>query len=726
MKNLSQYYILVFLLTSIMVTVSNCTRLTDLIPIRISDNTVSLLPTVSVLSPTNMQIFHTNSIVVSGTASDDSGIKEVRLRVGDSGEFGVVDGSDSWRTNLVGLNEGTNEIYFFAVSVSGEHSMTNVVYFVIDVTPPVVLVTNLTNGQVFAVSSVLVLGTASDNLGIKEVRLRVGDSGEFGVVDGSNSWRTNLSNLEEGTNTMYVFVVDKAGLTNWTTNNFVIIPNVYVSTTGNDANLGVFRTLPVRTIRRAIEIANQYSISNILIATGTYTPGNGLNSSGFGVVITNNNLRLIGGWNVGFSSRSGYSILNGQNSLNHIIFSTNVSGILIDGFIITGGFANGTLDQDKVGAGIYFSNVSYSTVSNSIIGTNGALSKGGGIYIESSYSNVIRSRIVSNTASYGGGIYLTNSYGNVIDSLVSFNYSSFNGGGVYFDGSMSNLISNLILSNVAAGGNLEDGGGGLYFSSSHHNVVVAEIISNRVIGSNGRGGGMRLQTSHSNIINSSFKYNSAVNNSGGLYLKSSTLNLISGEFVSNTGQNGSAVYLDNSLSNLVSSVFLGNAANNFGTVYFFLSHYNVVSNSIILQNTANNTSGVYLINSVSNIFYSSSFGNASGDTGGIFARNVTNLLIVNSVFTNCGQNKVINLENVSGLFISNNLIGGSSSGTTIGIYETSDISGHTLYGNVFVTNTLKAIYREASSGMEINNINWVNDPVVIGASISTNNRVTNI
>jgi len=39
-----------------------------------------------------------------------------------------------------------------------------------------------------------------------------------------------------------------------------------------------------------------YELKNILVTVGTYTPGNGLNESGGGVIISNmSNLNIIGG-----------------------------------------------------------------------------------------------------------------------------------------------------------------------------------------------------------------------------------------------------------------------------------------------------------------------------------------------------------------------------------------------------------------------------------------------
>lgn len=94
--------------------VGSCTKLTELTPnnrVGVSDNSSQ---TVSILMPTNGQIFSSNVVMVVGNASDEgSGVKEVLLRLGSSGDFGKVSGTTNWFTNLSGLVEGVNEVYVY-------------------------------------------------------------------------------------------------------------------------------------------------------------------------------------------------------------------------------------------------------------------------------------------------------------------------------------------------------------------------------------------------------------------------------------------------------------------------------------------------------------------------------------------------------------------------------------------------------------------------------------
>ncbi|MCS7299013.1 MAG: hypothetical protein RMJ37_03490, partial [Spirochaetia bacterium] len=175
-----------------------------------------------------------------------------------------------------------------------------------------VLIEHPEEGKFYNSNDIEVRGRVSSVRSIKEVWMRLGNSGVFGKASGTSSWSSNLSGLSEGTNTVYVYAVDNAGNTSSTQSvSFIVVLRVYVSTGGNDANDGILKTIPVRSIQVGLSKARGYNVNEIYITTGLYTPGSGLNSSGSdsGVVITNNNIRLIGGWDSGFNSMIGYSEL---------------------------------------------------------------------------------------------------------------------------------------------------------------------------------------------------------------------------------------------------------------------------------------------------------------------------------------------------------------------------------------------------------------------------------
>jgi hypothetical protein len=116
---------------------------------------------------------------------------------------------------------------------------------------------------------------------------------------------------------------------------------VFVSAAGSDANFGTNKNAPVRSISNAIATASALGFTNIYIAAGTYTPGNGINSAPYGVEIAVNNIHLIGGWNETYTAISGYSTFdgNGQN-YNHSLYIHDVKNILLSSIA----FQNSTND----------------------------------------------------------------------------------------------------------------------------------------------------------------------------------------------------------------------------------------------------------------------------------------------------------------------------------------------------------------------------------------------
>ncbi|MEN2997965.1 MAG: NosD domain-containing protein, partial [Brevinematia bacterium] len=312
-------------------------------------------------------------------------------------------------------------------------------------------------------------------------------------------------------------------------------------------------------------------------------------------------VKIIGGWDVGFNSVVGYSELDGDNSVKHVIFAKDVTNIVLSNLVIREGNANGNYPHDS-GGGICFWNVFYSLVGNVIVTGNSASYYGGGIYLGSSSSNVISSDVYSNSATNGGGIYLYTSSNNVISGNVYSNSAIYYGGGIYLGSSSSNMIS-----------------GSVYNNSSDRD-----------------GGGICLVFSSNNVIS--------------------------------------------------------------GSVY-------------------NNSAGYY--------------------GGGVYVYNSSDTLILNSYITNnwgASINSVIHLRNggsLTGLVISNCFIGGNNDTSSIGIYEdgTADTMNHKLVGNVFITNRLGYLYYEYGGNYIADDSDWVNinNPTFIDStSDSTNNKVTNM
>ena len=316
---------------------------------------------------------------------------------------------------------------------------------------------------------------------------------------------------------------------------------IYVSGNGNDANDGLSPSTPVRTLVRAMEVANDIdSASNVLIKVGSgdYTPGSGLSSSGSGFVINRPNVIISGGWNIDFSSVVSKSVLDGNNNLYHVVMIRDVTNVRLENLVIRGGRANGS-DPDYSGGGIYVSNVSYLVIeSNVVIRNNSASDNGGGVYLRNSQNITISGSVYNNSANWGGGLYLWYSSNNTISGSVYSNSANASGGGLYLVYSPNTTISGSVYSNSA------DLGGGLYLNSSKYNTISGSVYGNSA---NQYGGGLYLWESTSNTISGNVYGNSATNYGGGLYLGYSPNTTISGSVYGNSATNsGGGVYLNNS------------------------------------------------------------------------------------------------------------------------------------------------------------------------------------
>ena len=299
---------------------------------------------------------------------------------------------------------------------------------------------------------------------------------------------------------------------------------IYVSGNGNDANDGLSPSKPVRTLVKAMEIANTMDkAANVVIKVGSgdYTNGDGL-STNVGLVINRPNLIISGGWDSNFSSVVSKSVLDGNNSLYHVVMIRDVTNVKLENLVIRGGNASGSYPNDS-GGGLYVSKVSYLVIeSNVVIRNNSANDSGGGLCLLYSSNNTISGSVYSNRAGIGGGLYLVNSTYNTISGSVYDNSANQYGGGLYLWESTSNTISGNVYGNSATnyggglylgyspnttisgsvyGNSATNSGGGVYLNNSDYFTNTGWITNNTVTSLSGSGGGVYTNGSH---LNSSF------------------------------------------------------------------------------------------------------------------------------------------------------------------------------------------------------------------------------
>ena len=166
--------------------------------------------TLVVTSPTDQQLINTDTVTVTGTATDTtSGTPTVKV----NGTVATLTGGAF--TATVPISEGQNTITVTATTPAG--SVTTVTRTVIrDTTAPTVTITAPTEGGLVGSNTVTVTGTAEDS-GAGVTALTV--NGE--TVTPAAAWSHTLT-LEDGQHTVTVVAVDRAGNSNSASVSFTV------------------------------------------------------------------------------------------------------------------------------------------------------------------------------------------------------------------------------------------------------------------------------------------------------------------------------------------------------------------------------------------------------------------------------------------------------------------------------------------------------------------------
>jgi hypothetical protein len=174
-------------------------------------------PTAAFTSPAQGATVPPGTVTVTGTASDNVGVRDVRVRV-DSGSYILATTTNAWANWTVNLN----------ITVTGAHRLTgnvrdaagNFRTFTRDITvssgggggtdttPPTVAITSPAANATVS-SPISVTGTASDNVGIRDVRVRI-DSGTYQTATGTTNWSISIAS-PTGSHRITVNARDNAG-----------------------------------------------------------------------------------------------------------------------------------------------------------------------------------------------------------------------------------------------------------------------------------------------------------------------------------------------------------------------------------------------------------------------------------------------------------------------------------------------------------------------------------
>lgn len=175
-------------------------------------------PQVVISSPTTSGSYatSTSSINLGGTASDNVGVTQVTWSKSGGGS-GTASGTTSWSITGISLASGSNTITLTAKDAAGNQGTKSIVVTytspsVGDTQAPQVAITSPTvNGTYLtSSSSVGLAGSASDNVGVKQVSW-VNSKGGSGTAYGTTNWSVRSIKLSKGDNIITVAAKDAAG-----------------------------------------------------------------------------------------------------------------------------------------------------------------------------------------------------------------------------------------------------------------------------------------------------------------------------------------------------------------------------------------------------------------------------------------------------------------------------------------------------------------------------------
>jgi hypothetical protein len=287
------------------------------------------------------------------------------------------------------------------------------------------------------------------------------------AVSNSSGVATSSSFIANNLDGSYQVTASVSGVVAPASFSLANVPAWYVATTGSDANSCSSMGSPCKTINAAI--AKAATGSTIRVALGTYT------GTGAEVVLIDKGVTLSGGWNAGFNTQTGRSIIDGRD-VRRGVTSTGTN-VVIDRFTIQNGF------QAYQGGGLR-NQGGPMMLSNSLISGNATDGRGGGIFNDGRLT-INNTTISGNragkagTSGGGGGGGIHNYFG-----WLTLNNTTVSGNTILglYEGSGIYVYGTAILNNSTISGNTGGGGEGMYISYTPTGNV---IINNSTIAFNG-------------------------------------------------------------------------------------------------------------------------------------------------------------------------------------------------------------------------------------------------
>jgi hypothetical protein len=189
---------------------------TDTITVTYTPASDTTEPTISLTLTDDEYVTISPYAIITGSASDNTGVTQVTWYNSGTGASGVCTGTTSWEAN-VSFAVGANHVTFTAHDAAGNlatHTITWT-YEAGDTTDPSISITSPPPGSTFStnVSTVTVTGTSSDNVGVTSVTWQNSRGGTGNAETEGDEWSTGAIQLQDGDNVITVYAHDSAGNT---------------------------------------------------------------------------------------------------------------------------------------------------------------------------------------------------------------------------------------------------------------------------------------------------------------------------------------------------------------------------------------------------------------------------------------------------------------------------------------------------------------------------------
>jgi len=274
--------------------------------------------------------------------------------------------------------------------------------------------------------------------------------------------------------------------------------------------------------------------------------------------------------------------------------------------ISTRGAAKTIIDAGGRGIALECQHVDSTATIRGFTFKNGVGMHGGGLFLSSSFPQVIGNVFTADSAQYGGGLCALWS-----NSVIKYN--KFIGNKAEYGGAIYAMFISPTIDSNTVENNKAKIAGGLYFARS----CEAKVNGNMIIGNEAEtGGGVFVNTAAPTFVGNIFKGNKATEG-GGIYSYHGEGFIKENVFCDNTGSRGAAIALADTVSPDIrgNTIVRNSAPDSLCAGIYFLSTYTNVTNNIIAHNSPGYA--IYCVSGATpalscNILWDNPTGNYSG------------------------------------------------------------------------------------------------------------------